>query len=83
MKRLIFADDDPAIQDIVRLIFENIYELTIFSTGEELMNNAFEPPDLFLLDRQISGIDGLNICRFLKSQPDNQKDSADHYFRYS
>ena len=68
MKKLIFVDDDPAIQDIVRIVFKDIYELTIFSDGESLMSNNFEKPDVFLLDKHISGLDGLDICRFLKSQ---------------
>ena len=68
MKKIIFADDDPGIQDVVNLIFEGEYEVTIFSNGESLLNNNFEVPDLFLLDKQLSGIDGLDICRFLKAQ---------------
>ena len=33
-----------------------------------LYRNQYNKPDLFLLDRQLSGPDGLEICRFLKSQ---------------
>lgn len=69
MKKIIFADDDPSIQDVVNLIFEDEYQVTTFSRGEPLMNNEFEVPDLFLVDKQLpGGIDGLDICRFLKSQ---------------
>jgi CheY-like chemotaxis protein len=38
------------------------------SNGEQLLENAFETPDLFLLDKQLSGVDGMEICRFLKGQ---------------
>jgi CheY-like chemotaxis protein len=69
MKKIIFADDDPSIQDVVNLIFEDQYEVTTFSRGEPLMNSEFEIPDLFLVDKQLpGGFDGLDICRFLKSQ---------------
>ena len=68
MKRILFADDDPSIQDIVNLIFEGEYEVTTYSDGARLMENDFELPDLFLLDKQLPGVDGLDICRFLKSQ---------------
>lgn len=69
MKKIIFADDDPSIQDVVNLIFEDQYEVTTLSNGEELMNNNFEIPDLFLVDKQLpGGFDGLAICRFLKNQ---------------
>jgi DNA-binding response OmpR family regulator len=68
-QHLIIADDDPGIQDVFQLIFERAgYHIQIFSSGGELMNNYFELPDAFILDKQLSGIDGLDICRFLKSQ---------------
>ena len=38
------------------------------SNGEQLMENEFETPDLFLLDKQLPGVDGMEICRFLKTQ---------------
>jgi CheY-like chemotaxis protein len=68
MKKIIFADDDPTIQDVINLIFEGEYEVTTFSKGDALMKNNFIVPDLFLLDKQLSGMDGLDICRFLKKQ---------------
>jgi DNA-binding response OmpR family regulator len=68
-QHLIIADDDPGIQDVFQLIFERAgFSIEIYSNGEQLMNNYFEVPDAFILDKQLSGIDGLDICRFLKSQ---------------
>jgi CheY-like chemotaxis protein len=32
------------------------------------LNNKFDIPDLFLLDKQLSGVDGIDICRYLKEQ---------------
>lgn len=68
MKKILFADDDPTIRDVISLILEDEYQVTVFTKGEPLLNNEFEVPDLFLLDRQLSGVDGLEICRFLKGQ---------------
>ncbi|MBD3583070.1 response regulator [Flavobacterium selenitireducens] len=69
-KKIILTDDDPGIQDAVRLIFERInYEVIVFTNGEPLLNDAFETPDLFILDKQLSGVDGLDICRYLKGRP--------------
>lgn len=69
MKKIIFADDDPSIQEVINLILEDDYKITTFSRGEPLMNNEFEVPDLFLVDKQLpGGVDGLDICRFLKNQ---------------
>jgi CheY-like chemotaxis protein len=68
MKKIIFADDDSAIQDVITLILDREYKVTVFTKGEPLLRNQFDIPDLFLLDRQLPGVDGLDICRFLKSQ---------------
>jgi CheY-like chemotaxis protein len=68
MKKIVFADDDATIQGVVNLILEDEYKVTVFSKGEPLLRNDFELPDLFLLDKQLSGIDGLEVCRFLKNQ---------------
>jgi DNA-binding response OmpR family regulator len=68
MKKIIFADDDSAIQDVITLILDSEYKVTVFTKGEPLLRNEFDIPDLFLLDRQLPGVDGLDICRFLKGQ---------------
>ena len=69
MKSIIIADDDPAIRDIFELIFKRAgYEITTYSSGEALIHNEFELPSLFILDMQLSGVDGLEVCKFLKSQ---------------
>jgi DNA-binding response OmpR family regulator len=72
MKKIIFTDDDPTIRDIIELILGDSYELKMYSSGEPLMTNGFDLPDLFLLDRQLSGVDGLDVCRFLKSQEETK-----------
>ena len=69
MKKILCADDDPGLQDVFPLIFGRAgYEVTMVSNGEQLLENEFETPDLFLLDKQLSGVDGMEICRFLKGQ---------------
>jgi DNA-binding response OmpR family regulator len=68
MKKIIFLDDDPTILDMVPLIFEGEYDVQVYSDGRLILKNDFAVPDLFLLDRQLSGLDGLDICRFLKQQ---------------
>lgn len=68
MKKIIFADDDPTIQDVIHLILDDSYEITTFTEGEPLLRADIAVPDLFLLDRQLPGVDGLDICRHLKKQ---------------
>ena len=69
MKHIIIADDDQSMRDIFELIFKRAgYIITIYSGGEVLLSNEFTVPDLFILDKQLSGVDGLDVCRFLKAQ---------------
>ena len=69
MKRIIVVDDDPGLQEIYKIILEKAgYAVTVFPSGKEIMSNNFSLPDLFLLDKQLSGMDGLDICKFLKDQ---------------
>ena len=68
-KRILIADDDPGIQDIFTIIFEKAgYTIEIKKDGEDLLKNKFTVPDLFLIDKQLSGYNGLDVCRHLKSR---------------
>jgi len=70
MKKIIIIDDDPAIQDAFALIFpEKDFQITVYADATPLINNAFAIPDLFILDKQLSGIDGLDLCRLIKERP--------------
>lgn len=47
------------------------YRIIEASTGEEaVLLAAAERPDLIVLDLKLSGIDGIEVCRRLKSDPD-------------
>lgn len=68
-KRIVIIEDDQGIQEAARLVFERAgYIVTIFANGDLLLANTFDIPHLFILDKQLPGIDGLDICRFLKGQ---------------
>ena len=68
-KRILVADDDPGIQDIFRIILESSgYTVEIIANGEDLLSGKYTIPDIFLLDKRLSGIDGVDICHHLKSQ---------------
>lgn len=72
-KRILIADDDDGIQDIFRIIFEEAgYIVDIKQNGEDLLKNKFTTPHLFLIDKQLSGYNGLDICRYLKSRAPTQ-----------
>ena len=69
-KEKIYAVDDE--ENIRRLVSYNLeaagYSVTTFESGEALMK-ALEKgvPNLFILDLMLPGMDGLEICRRLKS----------------
>lgn len=67
--RILIVEDDPGIQDIFSIIFSRAgYEAEIKSGGEDLLTNDFSLPDVFLIDKQLAGTSGLDICRHLKGQ---------------
>jgi CheY-like chemotaxis protein len=68
-RKIVIADDDEGIRDIFKLILEKEgYELVIYSEGRSLLlNKAIEQPNVYLLDKQLSGMDGLDICKQLKN----------------
>ncbi|HTH30003.1 MAG TPA: response regulator [Lacibacter sp.] len=72
-QRILIADDDESIRDIFQLILGNAgYLIDVSPNGEDIFNNSFEVPDLFLLDKQLAGYNGLDICRRLKSNPETK-----------
>jgi len=72
-KLIVIVEDDASILDILRLILTRAgYEVDHFQDGNHFVAGAAPLADLYLIDRQLSGIDGLDICRFLKSKPESQ-----------
>lgn len=68
MKRIVLVEDDEPIRDIFNIVFaESNYDLVNLENGARIINNEIDAPDLFILDKQISGTNGLDVCRFIKS----------------
>ena len=66
-KKILVADDDPAIVDAVQMILEDEgYEVQSTINGRNIIAMKEESPDLLLLDIWMSGVDGTDICRTLK-----------------
>ncbi len=69
-KKILVADDDPAIVDSIQLMLELYdYEVSTTVDGETIYKMEMEYPDLLLLDIWMSGQDGREICKFLKNNP--------------
>jgi len=66
---ILAVDDEPDILEVVRynLVREG-YEVECVVTGEMALKGARSiTPDLILLDLMLPGLDGLEVCRDLKS----------------
>lgn len=69
-KLILFVDDEP---DIVRLVIFRLkkagYRVMTAETGEEALKLISRKPDLVLLDLRLPDIDGYEICRRIKADP--------------
>ena len=72
----ILAVDDEA--DIRELVDYNLtkegYQVQTVATGEDALTAVkARPPDLVVLDLMLPGLDGLDVCRLLKTDPNTAK----------
>src|SRR5687767_3964083 len=66
-RKILIADDDASIRDIFSIVLAKAgYDIEIKEDAQEIFSNKFKLPDLFLIDRLLSGVDGLDVCRYLK-----------------
>lgn len=71
MKRLdiVVIEDDPAVNEAVVLILRKSgHQVRTFFTLEAHHNAGIEGADAYLIDRQLRGEDGLELCKELKSE---------------
>ena len=68
-ERILVVEDDRRIRDLLRrgLIFEG-YTVEAAEDGENALRNARDqPPDAVILDLMLPGLDGLEVCKRLRS----------------
>jgi len=72
-KRILVADDDAGIRDIISIILEQAgYIIDLKESGDDLLNNNFTIPHLFLIDKQLSGCSSIDVCRHLRSNDETK-----------
>lgn len=66
--KILIADDDPDIRDVLKLtLSEENYEIIETTNGEEaLLRIQKDSPDLALLDYKMPVLDGREVCRLVK-----------------
>jgi len=68
-KKVVVVEDDESITEIIQIILEREGYLTInCRNGYGIFDGTVEIPDVYMIDRQLSGSDGLEICKYLKRQ---------------
>ncbi len=67
---LVVEDERPIARFIELELLQAGYQVTLASDGiEALLQASHHPPDLVILDLMIPGVDGLSVCRRLRSGP--------------
>lgn len=68
MKKILIVDDNELIVEVMTYILENKgYEVMALSSGDEVFNNVkANHPDLVILDDELPGMNGREICQLLK-----------------
>ena len=61
--KILIVDDEPDIVSMLRDYFEyNGYEVTTAVNGPEAVKKAEKQPDIILLDINMPGMDGMEVC---------------------
>jgi len=70
--RILVVDDEPAVRDAVQraLKLENYDVQTAFDGSDALKSLALSSPDLVILDVLMPGVDGLEVCKRLRTAGD-------------
>lgn len=68
-KHILVVDDEKEILELIQFNLEQSnFKVTTVKTGEAALKKARSiEPDLIVLDLMLPGIDGLDVCRILKS----------------
>lgn len=70
-KKIFIADDDEAIVDATTMMLEFAgYQVDHTLNGAVVIEALTSRPDLVLLDIWMSGIDGRDVCRAIKANPE-------------
>ena len=72
MARILIIDDDPSVRLVIKNSLQLMgHEVTVASDGEEgLMKAHSERPHLIICDWMMPVINGLEVCRQVKSDPE-------------
>src|SRR5437870_4341453 len=70
--KILAVDDEPAIRELLKEILTGFgYQVITAADGKDALPLALsEKPDLIITDIRMPKLDGLTLCRALRTQPD-------------
>ena len=71
MARILVAEDDPDIAELLAHYLQRAgFEAEMVASGRDVLSRVRKaPPDVLLLDIMMPGLDGLEVCRAVRSDP--------------
>ncbi|MBF0431966.1 MAG: response regulator [Fibrobacteria bacterium] len=72
--KILLVDDEPDIlKTVQKLLWVNGYETDIATDGKEALEKIFgNPPLLIVLDIMMPNVNGYQVCRAVRENPDTQ-----------
>lgn len=72
--RVLIIEDDPETLSALNIVLGSLgFDVDVLLKGDGILRNQFVTPDIFLIDKWLPDVNGLDICHYLKSKP-NYKD---------
>lgn len=67
-KKILVADDNAGIVDVMRMVFETEgFDVITTLNGKNILKLCEEKPDIIFLDVWMSGVDGNDVCKQIKT----------------
>ncbi|MGD2118174.1 MAG: response regulator [Chromatiales bacterium] len=72
--RILVVDDESFYREVLENLMRNDYQVVLAESGDQALEIAVQQPkpDLIILDVVMPGIDGYEVCRQLKADPQTE-----------
>lgn len=73
MKKITIVDDDKDLRSLLEVVLKfNQFTVQIFSSAEDFLKGYDAHTTLFIIDINLGGLSGLQLCEHLKADPDTK-----------
>jgi len=67
---ILAVDDEPLNLMIIKELFDDTHDITLVDSGEKAIEQLGKKvPNLILLDVMMPGIDGIEVCKSVRANP--------------